>query len=142
MALKDKLEQAKSAASQAVQNAKPQGGAAGVKTSMKEAGRFGRKGFATIVERIDPALLANVIIKATAAQEKANQALQAKKSIYRVAEITITATIPPQIGFSIARTGDPTAMDSTQLVESGAVDTDTAVVTLDAEQLPEELDEE
>ena len=142
MALKDKLEQAKSAASQAVQNAKPQGGTAGVKTSIKEAGRFGRKGFATIVERIDPTLLANVIIKATAAQEKANKALQAKKSVYRVSEITITATIPPQIGFSIARTGDPNAKDSTHLVDSGAVDTETAVVTLDAEQLPEVLEEQ
>ncbi|MGH2812742.1 MAG: hypothetical protein ACRDI1_08540 [Actinomycetota bacterium] len=132
MALKDRLEQAKQAASQAVQTAKPQGGAAGVRSSVKEAGAFGKKSLATIVERIDPGLLATVIIKATAAQEKANYALQEKGSVYRISEITITATIPPQIGFAIARSEDPKAFDSTKLIAKGAVDAD-AVVALDPE---------
>jgi hypothetical protein len=127
MGLKEKMqqaaEQAKSAATQATQNIKPQGGTTAMKASMKDAGKFGRKSFATLVERIDPGLLATFIIKATAAQEKANEALKEKGSLYRISEITITATIPPQIGFSIAR-GDEVhdAVESTQLVEQGVVE--------------------
>lgn len=138
MALKDRLEQAKQAAADAVQQAKPQGGAGAVKASMKEAGGFGRKSLATIVDRIDPGLLANVIIKATSAQERANSALQEKGSVYRIGEITITATIPPQIGFAIVRIDDPEAHDSTKLVAEGAVDSD-QVVALDPDLNPEDL---
>ncbi len=80
------------------------------------------------IERIDPGLLADVVIKATALQERANAALRAKESAYRIDEITVTATIPPQIGFTISRVGDPvesgaaaTAVDSATLIESGAL---------------------
>jgi hypothetical protein len=138
MALKDRLEQAKQAAAEAVQQAKPQGGASAVKTSMKEAGGFGKKSLATIVDRIDPGLLANVIIKATSAQERANSALMEKGSVYRIGEITITATIPPQIGFAIVRADDPGGHDSTKLVAEGAVDSE-QVVALDPELNPEDL---
>src|SRR4029077_6447080 len=93
------------------------------------AGRA-RSSLVTAVERIDPRLLADIVIKATALQERTNLALRDKGSAYRIAEITITATIPPQIGFSIARIGDidqvvvtgPT-VDSTTLVAEGAVNT-------------------
>jgi hypothetical protein len=66
-----------------------------------------RRGLATAVERIDPAILADVIIKATLLQEKANTALRAKGSPYRISEIAIGAAIPPSITFSIARLDDP-----------------------------------
>jgi hypothetical protein len=59
-----------------------------------------------MVDRIDPGMLADIVIKSTALQEKTNAALRKKGSPYRVAEVTITATLPPQIGFSIARVGD------------------------------------
>jgi len=65
-----------------------------------------RRGVTTIIEKIDPALLADVIIKATALQEKANSALRAKRSPYRIAEVVISAAIPPQVSFSIARVDD------------------------------------
>ena len=62
-------------------------------------------------------------IKSTALQEKTNAALRMKGSPYRIAEVTITATLPPQIGFSITRVGDVEEtltgreIDSSHLVE-------------------------
>jgi hypothetical protein len=66
-----------------------------------------RRGFATALERIDPAILADVIMKATLLQEKANAALRSKGSPYRISEIAIGASIPPSIQFSIGRLDDP-----------------------------------
>ena len=66
-----------------------------------------KRGVSTAIDRIDPAVLADVIIKATALQEKANHALKAKKSPYRISEVSIGAAIPPSITFAIARTDDP-----------------------------------
>ena len=66
-----------------------------------------KRGVSTAIDRIDPAVLADVIIKATALQEKANHALKAKHSPYRISEVSIGAAIPPSITFAIARTDDP-----------------------------------
>src|SRR4051794_4949261 len=63
----------------------------------------------SLVERINPGLLADLIIHATAAQEKTNKALREKGSQYRISEMYLTATIPPQVGFYIARVGDDPA---------------------------------
>ncbi|HJT63661.1 MAG TPA: hypothetical protein VJ839_02710 [Candidatus Limnocylindria bacterium] len=65
-----------------------------------------RRGLTTIVEKIDPGLLADVVIKATALQEKANGALRAKRSPYRIGEVVISAAIPPQVSFAIVRIDD------------------------------------
>lgn len=65
-----------------------------------------RRGLATAIERIDPNVLADVVIRATALQEKTNQALRAKESAYRISEISIGASIPPSVTFAIARIGD------------------------------------
>ncbi len=62
-----------------------------------------RAGLAMLVDRLDPALVADVVIKATTVQERANAALHEKGSAYRIDGISITATIPPQISFSISR---------------------------------------
>ena len=72
----------------------------------REAASKTKKGLATIVDKIDPGLLADIVIKATALQEKANASLRTKGSPYRVSEIVITATIPPQVSFSIGRVGE------------------------------------
>jgi hypothetical protein len=77
--------------------------------------RLAKRGLATAVERIDPAILADVIIKATSLQEKANAALRAKGSPYRISEIAIGAAIPPSITFSIARLDDPSQDPATNL---------------------------
>lgn len=89
---------------------------------LRSAAGQARRGLVTVVERIDPGILADLIIKATALQEKANGHLRAKGSAYRVAEITITASLPPQVGFSISRIGDPEAEEPMQaVVESTAL---------------------
>jgi hypothetical protein len=51
--------------------------------------------------------LAELIVKATALQERTNDELRAKNSPYRIQEITVTASIPPNIGFTIGRLADP-----------------------------------
>jgi hypothetical protein len=73
-----------------------------VKGGIVAAGRGAR----TMVERIDPGILADVIIKATALQEKANASLRRKGSIYRIGEIQVTASLPPGISFSIERVNE------------------------------------
>ena len=60
----------------------------------------------SFIEKINPGLLADLIIHATSAQEKANKALREKGSQYRISEMYLTASIPPQVGFYIARLGD------------------------------------
>ncbi len=62
--------------------------------------------FNALIEKINPGLLADLIIHATAAQEKTNKALRDKGSQYRISEMYLTASIPPQVGFYIARIGD------------------------------------
>lgn len=86
-----------------------------------------KRGITTVVEKIDPGLLADVVIKATALQEKANASLRQKRSPYRIAEVVISAAIPPQVSFAIARVGDSgeeeitgDVRDSSQLIELGA----------------------
>lgn len=58
------------------------------------------------IERVNPGLLADLIIHATSAQEKTNKALKEKGSVYRISEMYLTASIPPQMGFYITRLGD------------------------------------
>ncbi len=62
-----------------------------------------KSGVASVLDRIDPGLLADVVIKATSLQEKANRRLREKHSPYRINEITITAGIPPDVAFTIGR---------------------------------------
>jgi hypothetical protein len=96
-----------------------------------------RRGISTAIDRIDPNVLADVIIKATSLQEKANAALRDKGSPYRVAEIAIAASIPPQVSFSIGRIDDPEQappaaelVESTDLLEGSPLD-DVEIVALD-----------
>ena len=92
--------------------------------SARQAGSAAKRGLSNMVDKIDPGILADVVIKATALQERANAALRAKGSPYRIAEVQITATLPPQVGFSIARVGDIEEVltghevDSSQLVHA------------------------
>ncbi len=60
----------------------------------------------SFIEKVNPGLLADLIIHATAAQEKTNKSLRDKGSQYRISEMYLTASIPPQVGFYIARIGD------------------------------------
>ena len=93
-------------------------------TSARSAGSAAKRGLSNMVDKIDPGVLADIVIKSTALQEKTNASLRAKGSPYRIAEVTVTATFPPQVGFSIARVGDVEEaltgreVDSSLLVQS------------------------
>ena len=109
-----------------------------VKSGLATAGRGAR----TMVERIDPGILAEVIIKATALQEKANARLRRKGSMYRIGEIQVTASLPPGISFSIERVGDadhdPVSGDpllsSTELLAEERAAEAGAIVSLDTHE--------
>ena len=72
----------------------------------RDAVGMARRGVTTVIEKIDPATLADLIIKATALQELTNKSLRQKGSPYRIAEISISASIPPAVSFAIGRLGD------------------------------------
>jgi hypothetical protein len=78
-----------------------------VKDGLATAGRGAR----TMVERIDPGILADIVIKATGLQERANARLRMKGSMYRIGEIQVTASLPPGISFSIERSAMPRQID-------------------------------
>ncbi len=72
-------------------------------TGVRKAGHGAR----TMIERVDPGLLAELVIKATALQERTNARLRARGSVYRIGELQVTASLPPGISFSIVRLDDP-----------------------------------
>jgi hypothetical protein len=93
-----------------------------------------RKSMATVVEKIDPSTLAELIIKATALQEKTNASLRDKRSPYRISEISITASIPPGVSFVIGRVDEGnllagTSVSSAELID--AIPLGEAVLALD-----------
>ena len=100
------------------------------------------RGARTMVERIDPGVLASIIIKATALQEKANASLRAKGSMYRIGEITVTASLPPGISFAIERIGDADhdgtfgerLLSSTELLAEERAAGEEAIVSLDTQE--------
>jgi hypothetical protein len=103
-----------------------------------------RRGVSTVVERIDPGVLADLIIKSTALQEMTNRSLREKKSPYRIAEVSITASIPPGISFAISRMDEDddllpgeTAVSSAELVDD-MDGTGEAVISLDGTTLTHE----
>jgi hypothetical protein len=109
------------------------------KVKAQSALRKAKRGFTTALERIDPKILADVVVKATSLQERANASLRERGSVYRIGEIAIGASIPPSIQFSIVRLDDVDgagAMDSTSLLardpDAGAEITATeTIVSLD-----------
>ena len=116
--------------------------------SARDAVGMARRGVTTVIEKIDPSTLADLIIKATALQELTNKSLRGKGSPYRIAEISISASIPPAVSFAIGRLGDEPeevvgeVVASSDLVDRSAdagelvlaldgTTVDTAVVTAD-----------
>jgi hypothetical protein len=102
-----------------------------------------RRGVSTVVERIDPGVLADLIIKATALQEMTNGSLREKKSPYRIAEVSITASIPPGVSFAISRLEDVAeALTGSEKSSETLVDdigeTGEAVISLDGTTLSQE----
>ena len=109
------------------------------KKQAAEAMHKARRGVNTMVERIDPSTLADLIIKSTALQEMTNRALKKKGSPYRIQEIVITASIPPGVSFSIGRVHDEdlhgeAVVSSVELVEEARLAED-AIVSLDGTEV-------
>jgi hypothetical protein len=88
-----------------------------------------KSGLSGMIDRIDPGLMADLVIKSTTLQEKANRSLREKGSPYRINEITITAGIPPDVAFTIGRIDvleedpaalgeDPDAIEPSTIVDS------------------------
>jgi hypothetical protein len=102
----------------------------------RDAVGMAKRGFTTVIEKIDPGTLAELVIKATALQEMTNKALRKKGSPYRIAEISISASIPPAVSFAIQRVGEPeddvgaTVVSSSELVEQ-IVESGDLVLALD-----------
>src|SRR5687768_6517005 len=71
----------------------------GTGASAREALGVAKRGMSTVIEKIDPGTLAELVIKATALQEMTNKSLRLKGSPYRIAEISISASIPPAVSF-------------------------------------------
>jgi hypothetical protein len=107
-------EQAKMAAEKASEQAKIAAAQAGAQA--KVAGERVRRSLTH--ER-----LAELIVKATALQERTNAELRSKQSPYRITEINVTASFPPNIGFVIARVTETEpevtgpVVESTELLE-------------------------
>ncbi len=139
-------EQAKSVGSQMGEQARVLGekaqdpvAQARAKRQAAEALHKARRGVNTMVERIDPGTLADLIIKSTALQEMTNRALKQKGSPYRIQEIVITASIPPGVSFAIGRVHDDEArgeemVSSVELVEEAKL-AEEAIVSLDGTEV-------
>ena len=102
-----------------------------------------RRGVSTVVERIDPSVLADLIIKSTALQEMTNGSLREKQSPYRISEVNITASIPPGITFSISRMDDKEEVVtgttvSSESLAAGLPEGGDAVIALDGTSLSQE----
>ncbi len=93
-------------------------GLSGASAGAREALGMAKRGMNTVIEKIDPSTLADLIVKATALQEMTNKSLRTKGSPYRVSEITIQASIPPAVSFTIARLGDEPEQVGAQVVSS------------------------
>jgi hypothetical protein len=104
--------------------------------SARDAVGMARRGVTTVIEKIDPSTLAELIVRATALQEMTNKALRTKGSPYRIAEISISASIPPAVSFAIGRIGDDVeevqgnVVASSELIEQAA-DSGELVLALD-----------
>ena len=111
-------------------------GIAGAGQGARDAVGLAKRGVNTVIERIDPATLAELIVKATALQEMTNGSLRTKGSPYRISEISISASIPPGVTFAIGRIDDHEehlegdVHTSAELIEHGA-DGEGLVLALD-----------
>ncbi|MBA2299920.1 MAG: hypothetical protein H0W22_04005, partial [Chloroflexi bacterium] len=98
-------------------------GLSGAGAGAREAIGMAKRGVTTVIEKIDPGTLAELVIKATALQEMTNKALRQKGSPYRISEISISASIPPSVSFAIQRLDDePEGLGSSVVASSELVE--------------------
>jgi len=78
------------------------GAAKGAGKAAEGAGRLAK----TALDKLNPATLAAIVMKATSIQEQANGNLRKNKSLYRIGGIEIGAAFPPSISFQIVRAAE------------------------------------
>jgi hypothetical protein len=81
------------------------GAAKGAVGAAKGAGTAGRA-VKSALDKVNPDLLASVVVKATSLQEQANATLRKNGSLYRISGIAIGAAFPPSVTFQIGRLSD------------------------------------
>ena len=130
------FEKAKQAADRAAEQARIAADRAAeqAKIAAAQAGAQAKVATERVKRGLTPERLADLIIKATALQERTNATLREKGSPYRIQEISVTASIPPNIGFTIARTSDQEVVgrvvESAEILENLGED---AVLDLESE---------
>lgn len=75
------------------------------KGAARGAGSAGRA-VKSALDKLNPELLASVVVKATSLQEQANATLRKNGSLYRISGIAIGAAFPPSVTFQIGRLSD------------------------------------
>jgi hypothetical protein len=97
----------------------------------KAAGAAG-KAAKSALDKLNPATLAAIVMKATAIQEQSNAVLRRHKSLYRIGGIEIGASFPPSISFQIIRAAEleleEEAMGLLPDEPPGAVDAETDAI--------------
>jgi hypothetical protein len=78
------------------------GAARGAGRAAEGAGRAVK----SALDKVNPDLLAGIVIKATSIQEQANAVLRSNRSLYRIGGIEIGASFPPSISFQITRANE------------------------------------
>jgi hypothetical protein len=129
------FEKARQAADRAAEQAKVAAEKAGAqaKVAAEKAGVEAKAAAQKVRRGLTHERLAELIVRATALQERTNAELRAKQSPYRITEINVTASIPPTIGFVIGRTADPAdlagAVESAELLARRGEDTTLEIET-------------
>jgi hypothetical protein len=125
--MKRAREMAESAAEQAQQATGKAGRTAADPVTQEKLGQqaraamgAARRGVSTVVERIDPGVLADLIIKATALQEMTNASLREKRSPYRINEVSIAASILPGVTFASVASRSRETLTGTELSSEGS----------------------
>jgi hypothetical protein len=140
---------ATAAADQAIAAAKDPANQARAKLAARQAASATAKGAGKVatgagkaakgaLDKLNPATLAAIVMKATAIQEQANAVLKKNGSLYRIGGIEIGAAFPPSISFQIVRVGVELEDEAMEAVAEamGAVELDADdIVSADLEDL-------
>jgi hypothetical protein len=140
---RDAAAQAADQARQAAERASDAEHPGSFRSQARDAMGVARRGMKTVIERIDPSTLAEVVVRATALQELTNRALREKGSPYRISDISISASVPPGVTFSIGRVDDPEELGGQQRASTElAAESGVQILSLDGSRVGDPTDEE
>jgi hypothetical protein len=121
VAAKDPANQARAAvAARSAAKGAAKGAGVTAKATAKGAGQVATgagKAVKSALDKLNPDLLAAVVMKATSLQEQANATLKKSGSLYRISGIAIGAAFPPSVTFQIGRLSDVGVSDAHEMIE-------------------------